>query len=81
LQRLKKIKGQVEGIENMILDGRYCPDILVQVKAVTSALRSVELTILERHIRHCLAAAVESGSKKDAEKKIEEVLLVLSRKG
>ena len=81
LHRLKKIKGQVEGIENMITDGRYCPDILTQIKAATSALRAVEHSILERHMRHCLMDAVTGGSKKEVEKKIEEILLLLARKG
>ena len=81
LRRLKMIKGQVEGVEKMIQEGRYCPDILIQVKAATAALRSVELSILERHIRHCLGEAVNSKNKKDAEKKIEEIILILGRKG
>ena len=80
LQRLKRVKGQIEGIEKMVLDGRYCPDILMQVKAAGAALKSVELSILERHIRHCLAAAVESGSKRETERKIEEIITILSRK-
>lgn len=81
LARLRRIKGQVEGVENMILDGRYCPDILLQVKAVISALKSVEHTILERHIRHCLASAVLSGNQKETDKKIEEIITLLNRKG
>lgn len=80
LQRLKRIKGQIEGIENMIVDGRYCPEILVQVKAATSALRSVELTIMERHIRHCLSNAISSGNKKDSNKKIDEIIMLMGRK-
>ncbi|HPI39415.1 MAG TPA: metal-sensitive transcriptional regulator [Pseudobdellovibrionaceae bacterium] len=81
LARLRRIKGQVEGVENMIIDGRYCPDILLQVKAVVAALKSVELTILERHIRHCLSSAVLSGNKKETDRKIEEIITLLSRKG
>ena len=80
LATLRRIKGQIEGIENMILDGRYCPDILQQVKAAGSALKSVELVILEKHIRHCLADAVASGDKKETEKKIKEILIILKRK-
>lgn len=80
LARLRRIKGQVEGLENMIIDGRYCPDILLQVKAVVSALKSVELTIFERHIRHCLSGAVLNGNKKETDKKIEEIITLLSRK-
>lgn len=80
LARLKRIKGQVEGLENMILSGRYCADILIQVKAVTSALKSVELAILERHIRHCLSSAVKSGNKKDTDKKIEEIIMLIDRR-
>ena len=81
LQRLKRIRGQVQGIENMILEGRYCPDILIQVKAATSALRALELSILESHIRHCLTKAAEGGSKREIETKIEEIIVILDRKG
>lgn len=79
--RLKRIKGQVNGIERMIEEGRYCADILVQIKAATSALRALELSILERHIRHCLVNAVAKGSKKQADQKIEEIMQILDRKG
>lgn len=81
LLRLKRIKGQVEGIENMISDGRYCADILMQVKATISALKSVELAILERHIRHCLANVAVSGDKNATDKKIEEIITLIDRKG
>jgi len=80
LMRLKRIKGQVQGIENMIESGRYCPEILAQVKAAISALRSVEYTILERHMRHCLANAVSSGSKSETNKKINEIISLLGTK-
>jgi DNA-binding FrmR family transcriptional regulator len=80
LLRLKRIQGQVEGIEKMISDGRYCPDILLQVKAVISALQSVELSIMERHIRHCLSKALESGNKKETNLKIDEIITLVGRK-
>lgn len=79
LIRLKRINGQVRGLENMILEGRYCPDILLQFKAVISALKSAESSILERHIRHCLLSAALNGNKKEIDKKIEEIVLLLNR--
>ncbi|OFZ12200.1 MAG: hypothetical protein A2Z20_11320 [Bdellovibrionales bacterium RBG_16_40_8] len=81
LLRLKRIQGQIAGVENMILNERYCPDIILQVKAVTSALKSLELSILEGHIRHCLAKTLAKGSKKEVQKKIDEIILVLDRRG
>lgn len=80
LIRLRKISGQIEGIERMISERRYCPDILVQIKAATSALKAVELSVLERHVRHCIADAAKSGNKREIDKKIEEVIMILARK-
>ena len=77
LLRLKKIKGQVEGVEKMIRDGRYCPEILVQLKAISSAVKAVEANMLDRHIRHCLTSAALKGNKIYTEKKIEEILSLL----
>ena len=77
LKRLSRIKGQVEGIERMILDQRYCPDIIHQIKAVRSALKSLEINIIEGHMNHCVKAAVTSRNNEVIKVKMEEILLLL----
>lgn len=65
IKRLKRIRGQVEGIIRMIDEERYCTDILTQTAAAKSALKSVEMEILDRHLRNCVRDAMESGEKVD----------------
>ncbi|PKQ21409.1 MAG: transcriptional regulator, partial [Actinobacteria bacterium HGW-Actinobacteria-5] len=60
--RLHRIEGQVRGIGRMIDDDVYCIDVLTQVSAASSALRSVALVLLEQHLQHCLAEAAQSGN-------------------
>ena len=73
LLRLKKVEGQVRGIQNMIEERRYCMDLLSQIKAVTGALRKIESGILENHLQHCVNDAIKSKNKKNAELKIKEI--------
>lgn len=77
LKRLKRIKGQVEGVERMIVDRRYCPEIVVQIKAVRSALRSLECSIVEGHMYHCVKAAIDSKDEKIVEQKLDEIVLLM----
>jgi DNA-binding FrmR family transcriptional regulator len=79
LSRLNRVSGQVDGIKKMIEENRYCPDILIQIKATRSALKSVEANILERHLQGCVTNAIQSGSKKDQQKKIEEIKELFKR--
>jgi DNA-binding FrmR family transcriptional regulator len=79
LNRLKRIEGQVRGITNMVEDGKYCIDILTQIKATRSALKSLELKILENHLGHCVHQAVSSGSKRAANIKLQEILELLKK--
>lgn len=79
LSRLRKIRGQIEGIERMILDRRYCPDILVQFRAVHSALKAIEAPIFEKHLRHCVSESMQSKQKQEVEKKIEELIDLFSK--
>ena len=79
VKRLHRIEGQVRGIERMLEDGRYCIDILTQVSAVTTALESVALRILDDHVRHCVAGALASGDAADAARKTEELLAAVQR--
>ncbi len=73
LTKLNRIAGQIEGVKKMIADGRHCPDILTQLRAVRSAVKTVEANILETHLNHCIAESLSGGKVKDAQKKIDEL--------
>lgn len=76
VNRLKRIEGQVRGIEKMVEADRYCIDILVQISAAQAALNKVGFSLLERHTKHCVTAAVKSGDEKEA---IDELMNVLKQ--
>ncbi|MNK07869.1 Copper-sensing transcriptional repressor CsoR [compost metagenome] len=78
-KRLSRIKGQLEGIEKMIDDRRYCTDIVIQLRAAASALRSLENQILETHIEGCVKTAVASKNKDEAAKKIDEIMELIRK--
>lgn len=75
LLRLKKIKGQIEGIEKMIEQKRYCVDILTQIKASYSALKSVERQVLTLHFKSCIKSAFNSEA--DIDEKINEIISLI----
>jgi CsoR family transcriptional regulator, copper-sensing transcriptional repressor len=78
LRRLRRIEGQVRGLEKMVEDDKYCIDILTQVSAATRALQSVALGLLEDHLGHCVAhAAAEGGEVADA--KVREAADAIAR--
>jgi len=79
IKRLHRIGGQVRGIERMVAEERYCIDILTQVAATTTALESLALTILDRHVRHCVAGALASGDAEIAAEKSRELLEAVRR--
>jgi len=79
LNRLARIAGQVNGIKRMIEEEKYCIDIITQIQAARSALRSMELQILQKHMHHCVSNAFEAGSKADANEKMEELLKVMKK--
>ena len=79
VKRLHRIEGQVRGIEGMVLDDRYCIDILTQISAVSTALESLALEILDDHVAHCVAAALASGDEHEAEEKSRELLEAVQR--
>ncbi len=77
LPRLNRAMGQLEGIKKMINEQRYCPDILLQLKAVRSAIKSIEGNILQTHLEHCV---IESfNNKDDAKEKILEIKKLLDK--
>lgn len=73
LPRLRKVQGQLEGIMNMISDGRYCVDVITQLRAATAALKSVEGQVIERHLRGCMSTAMKSKNPEEIDKKIKEL--------
>jgi DNA-binding FrmR family transcriptional regulator len=79
ITRLHRIEGQVRGIERMVADERYCIDILTQIGAVSTALESVAQKLLEEHANHCVAGALASGSREEAETKTRELLEAVHR--
>ncbi len=74
LKRLNRIAGQIEGVKKMIDDRRYCPDIIVQLKAISSAVKSVETVILKSHLESCVKEVFKEKNKVEQEKKIDELL-------
>jgi DNA-binding FrmR family transcriptional regulator len=79
IKRLRRIEGQVRGLERMVEDDRYCIDVLTQVSAVSKALESVAYEILDDHVRHCVADALASGNKREAAEKSQELLDAVQR--
>ena len=71
IKRINRIIGQLQGVKRMIEDNTYCPEILIQTKAISSAIRSVETSLLEKHISHCVKSAAKS--EKELDKKITEL--------
>lgn len=76
IRRLNRIAGQLEGIRKMIVGRRYCPDILTQVKAAASAMKSLEAAILETHIESCVHDAMTAGNAVDVKKKVKELMKI-----
>lgn len=78
LRRLRRIEGQVRGLERMVESDTYCIDVLTQVSATTRALESFALSLLDEHLGHCVANAVEAGGQ-EAEDKISEASAAIAR--
>lgn len=79
LVRLNKIEGQVRGIKKMVEDRRYCMDIIAQVRAVASALKKIELGVMEGHIQHCVKSAIEAKDQKVVDEKMAEIMSMVSK--
>ena len=79
VKRLHRIQGQVRGVERMIEEDRYCIDVLTQIAAVRTALEQVGAKLLEGHVTHCIAAALESRDPDAASAKSVEMLDAVQR--
>ncbi|MFE6050752.1 metal-sensitive transcriptional regulator [Kitasatospora sp. NPDC056446] len=78
LKRLRRIEGQIRGLQRMVDEDVYCIDVLTQVSASTKALQSFALSLLEEHLRHCVAAAAEQGGA-ELDAKVAEATAAISR--
>jgi DNA-binding FrmR family transcriptional regulator len=77
-KRLRRIEGQVRGIQRMVDEDTYCIDVLTQISAVTKALQAVALELLDEHLSHCVADAVASGGD-EARDKVTEASAAIAR--
>ncbi|MFJ4192024.1 metal-sensitive transcriptional regulator [Kitasatospora sp. NPDC089509] len=78
LKRLRRIEGQIRGLQRMVDEDVYCIDVLTQVSASTKALQSFALSLLEEHLRHCVAAAAEQGGA-ELDAKVAEATAAIGR--
>ncbi|HEY3240381.1 MAG TPA: metal-sensitive transcriptional regulator [Acidimicrobiia bacterium] len=76
--RLRRIEGQIRGLQRMIQEDAYCIDVLTQISAATKALESVALQLLEEHLSHCVREAVAAGGP-DADAKVAEASAAIAR--
>jgi len=78
-KRLRRIEGQVRGIEKMVDEDRYCIDVLTQIAAVNTALESLAFKVLDDHVNHCVTDALASGNPKEAAAKSKELMEAVQR--
>jgi len=78
LRRLRRIEGQARGLQRMVEEEKYCIDILTQVSAMTRALQSVALGLLDEHLNHCVVEAAAAGGPQ-AEEKVKEASAAIAR--
>jgi len=76
--RLRRIEGQVRGLQRMVEEDKYCVDVLTQIASVTRALQGVALGLLDEHVRHCVADAVQQGPE-SGDAKITEAISAIER--
>ena len=74
LKRLRRIEGQIRGLQKMVEGDRYCADIMVQISSVQEALRAVGRSLMRNHLRHCATQAISKGSPEEAEAMYDELL-------
>jgi DNA-binding FrmR family transcriptional regulator len=79
LTRLRRIEGQVRGLQKMVEEERYCTDVLTQVSSVQEALRGVGRALLHNHLRHCATTAIRSGDPAQAEAMYDELMELMYR--
>ena len=78
LKRLRRIEGQVRGLQSMIEADTYCIDVITQISSVTKALQAVGLGLLDEHLRHCVVDAAAAGGE-EGDAKLEEAMAAIER--
>jgi DNA-binding FrmR family transcriptional regulator len=73
-KRLRRIEGQVRGLQKMVEEDRYCADVILQITSVQEALRGVARNLMKNHMRHCAAKAIAGGKNEEKESMYEELL-------
>lgn len=81
LTRLARVEGQVRAVSRMINDGKYCIDIITQIQAAREALQSVSKIILKKHLKHCVAEALQKQDEYDIDQKFDEIMTVIKKMG
>lgn len=81
LGRLRRIEGQVQGLQRMVAGDQYCVDVLLQIAAVQGALEQVQKLLLGRHLASCVTEAMRCGSRQERQRKLDELLDVFARFG
>lgn len=79
LGRLRRIEGQVQGIQRMVEGDKYCVEVLLQLSAVSGAVEQMHKLVLGQHIESCVAEAIRSGTARERQKKVDELLDVFAR--
>jgi DNA-binding FrmR family transcriptional regulator len=79
LKRLRRIEGQIRGLQRMVGKEQYCADVLVQISSVQEALRSVSRELMRNHLQHCAAQAISKGTREEAAGMYEELLDLMYR--
>lgn len=73
LLRLRRVEGQVRGVQKMVDEERYCPDVLTQMSAIHESLRAVERILMKNHLQHCATEALRSGDPRKAQRTYDEI--------
>jgi DNA-binding FrmR family transcriptional regulator len=79
LKRLRRIEGQVRGLQKMVEEDRYCADIIMQVSSVQEALRGVARSLMRNHLRHCATETIAHGGEREAQAMYDELLDLIYR--
>jgi DNA-binding FrmR family transcriptional regulator len=77
LKRLRRIEGQIRGLQKMVEEDRYCPDVITQIASVQEALRGVGRQLLRNHLKHCANSAIKKGAK-EADATYDELLELIT---
>jgi len=79
IMRLRRVEGQIRGLQNMVQQDRFCPDILIQISSVQEALRGVSKNLMRNHLRHCASQVFRSGRPADGESVYKEILDLMDK--